>query len=254
MASRRSWTVCSSPWRLPYQATVGRLVSSSALVGTPSIRAMKLPSTGSQPTRTVSSGSGLGTWYQTAILEASDHLPPRPPWQPSKIRWSGCWMVDPGSCRSPSRLWLAAGLLAAATAPATPEELADQQLVRARFAAALQSDPPSCSLGGPPCRARWPVSRRPPRRSLPCWRLAGCRRCHAVRLQSLACWGMRVRGSGCLRVGLPPGRHQPALGGHPPWSAFMGAGGRNMPQFPAHLCATRIPPLPLVLDSGPRLH
>jgi hypothetical protein len=55
-----------------------------------------------------------------------------------------------------------------------------------------------------------------------------------------------------LRVGLPQAGTNPYPGGHPPWSALMGAGGPNMPPFPTQLCPTRIPPLPLVLDSGPR--
>src|SRR5215211_4889538 len=68
MASWRSWTVCSSPWRLPNQATAGRSGSNSAPVGTPSTRPMKLPSTGTQPTATRSSGFRLQTRYHTMTL------------------------------------------------------------------------------------------------------------------------------------------------------------------------------------------
>src|SRR5215207_1740352 len=71
IASWRSWTVRSSSWRLPNQATVGRSGSTSAPVETPSTRPTKLPSTGSHPTATSSSGSRLGTTYHTVILDAS---------------------------------------------------------------------------------------------------------------------------------------------------------------------------------------
>ena len=51
IASWRSWTVRSSPWRLPNQATVRRSGSSSAPVGTPSTRPTKLLNPGSHPPR-----------------------------------------------------------------------------------------------------------------------------------------------------------------------------------------------------------
>jgi len=83
----------------------------------------------------------------------------------------------------------------------------DSRLVPGRTAV------PSKLSSGKVAAQRWP-----PRRSLPCWRSAGCRRRQPVRRLSLACWGMGVRGSGWPPRRSPPGRHQPRTRRPPPWS------------------------------------
>jgi hypothetical protein len=45
-------------------------------------------------------------------------------------------------------------LLAAATAPATPQELTGEQLTMATFTAEMRSQPPTSPPGGPPCPGR----------------------------------------------------------------------------------------------------
>jgi hypothetical protein len=57
--------------------------------------------------------------------------------------------LDPAS--APAGYGGLARLLSAATAPATPEEMAGRQRALASFAAEMRSHPPSSPPGGPPC-------------------------------------------------------------------------------------------------------
>jgi hypothetical protein len=60
--------------------------------------------------------------------------------------------LDPAS--APPGYGRLARLLAAVTAPATPQELADEQRTMATFAAEMRSHPPPSPPRGPPCPAR----------------------------------------------------------------------------------------------------